>query len=556
MATFRVLVRWAVLTSLLAAVLFIAAGSTRIPSLRNYVAVLSALLLFTMVAVDPELARERARPAGRDIDPGSRTASGFLFLVTVIFAALDVGRLHQSDSVPFSWQFAAIGVLAVALILQAAAMIVNPFFSPALRIQAERGHSVITRGAYRFLRHPGYLAMLIALPASAVAIGSWLALIPAVGFGLVIVRRAREEDEFLKRNLSGYIDYTERVRGGLFPRLSVIGAATVALVTLTLAVAGFLYSANTNSTAGLTLSPSPFNEQRSFEDLKQFTDLGPPPPGSDVHDWADLLTHPGLLGAGVDLHNASFDTFEASMPVGKIPMTNVIVKIHGAQPDIIILGGHYDTKRVRMRFVGANDGGSSTAFLIEMAQVLAQRRNRFTYWVVLFDGEEALQSWSTAEGLYGSRHFPQTLTQDELKQIRAMINIAMIGDPKGPFFLLNVLHCALKRCILMREPYQVLWGAPPGPGPAFRTQIEGATERCNKTGSAFIGLLALCFLLGLLSVGLLASLNPASIQRFTEQPTAISRPPRSHHTAHQMPGTTAARMEQLARFAKGRSPSS
>jgi protein-S-isoprenylcysteine O-methyltransferase Ste14 len=223
MATLRALVRWAVLTSLLSAILFIAAGSTEIPSLRDYVAVLSALLLFTMVAVDPELARERARPAGRDIDPGSRTASGFLFLVTVIFAALDVSRLHQSDSVPPSWKLPAIMLFAGALILQAAAMIVNPFFSPALRIQAERGHSVITRGPYRFLRHPGHVAMLIAMPASAVAIGSWLALIPAAGFGLVIVRRARKEDQFLKQNLSGYVDYMKRVRGGHFPRLSAIG---------------------------------------------------------------------------------------------------------------------------------------------------------------------------------------------------------------------------------------------------------------------------------------------------------------------------------------------
>jgi protein-S-isoprenylcysteine O-methyltransferase Ste14 len=144
----------------------------------------------------------------------------------VIFAALDVGRLHQSDSVPYSWQLAAMMVFAAALILQAAAMIVNPFFSPALRVQAERGHLVITRGPYRFLRHPGYLAMLIALPASALAIGSWLALIPATGFCLIIVRRARKEDEFLKQNLSRYIDYMERVRGGLFPRLSAMGAAT------------------------------------------------------------------------------------------------------------------------------------------------------------------------------------------------------------------------------------------------------------------------------------------------------------------------------------------
>jgi hypothetical protein len=87
MATLRAVARWAVLSSLLAAMLFITAGSTAIPSLRDYVRVFSALLLFTMVAVDPELARERALPAGTDIDPGSRTASRFLFLATVIFAA-------------------------------------------------------------------------------------------------------------------------------------------------------------------------------------------------------------------------------------------------------------------------------------------------------------------------------------------------------------------------------------------------------------------------------------------------------------------------------------
>jgi len=216
MATLRALSRWAVLTTLLAAVLFIAAGSTEIPSLRDYVAVLSALMLFTMVAVDPELVRERVHPEGRDIDPGSRTASGFLFLVTVAFAALDVGRLHQSDSVPPSWQLSSIVVFAAALILQAAAMIVNPFFSPVLRVQAEHGHSVVTRGPYRFLRHPGYLAMVIAVPASALALGSWLALIPAFAFSAVIIRRTALEDCFLKGHLPGYNRYIFRVRYRVF----------------------------------------------------------------------------------------------------------------------------------------------------------------------------------------------------------------------------------------------------------------------------------------------------------------------------------------------------
>jgi protein-S-isoprenylcysteine O-methyltransferase Ste14 len=142
-----------------------------------------------------------------------------IFLVTVGFAAMDVGRLHRSDGVPAPVSIIALAVFAAALAFQMWAMITNPFFSPVTRIQAERGHHVVTRGPYRFLRHPGYLAMLVATPASALAIGSWLALIPSAGFCGLIVRRACGEDEFLKRNLAGYIDYTEHVRGGLFPRL-------------------------------------------------------------------------------------------------------------------------------------------------------------------------------------------------------------------------------------------------------------------------------------------------------------------------------------------------
>jgi len=130
----------------------------------------------------------------------------------------------------------------------------------------------------------------------------------------------------------------------------------------------------------------------------------------------------------VDVHNVEFDSFKASTPVGEIEMTNVIAKIPGARPEMVILGGHFDTKRMKMRFVGADDGASSTAFLIEMAHVLAQRRNRFTYWIVLFDGLEALKDWSASDGLYGSRHFVQSLSAGQLKQIRAMFNVDMIGD--------------------------------------------------------------------------------------------------------------------------------
>lgn len=217
----RVLTRWAVLTTLLAGLLFLAAGTTQIPILWAYLAVFSVMLLVTMLAVDPGLAKERTHPAAAGRDGSERFGAGFLFLVTVGFAAMDVGRLHQSDVVPVALSIIALIVLGAALGLQVWAMIVNPFFSPVIRVQVERGHHVIARGPYRWLRHPGYLAMIIAIPASALAIGSWLALIPAAGFCVVIVRRARMEDGFLKQNLPGYIDYMERVRGGLSPRPAV-----------------------------------------------------------------------------------------------------------------------------------------------------------------------------------------------------------------------------------------------------------------------------------------------------------------------------------------------
>ena len=67
------------------------------------------------------------------------------------------------------------------------------------------------------MRHPGYFAMLISIPASALAVGSWLALIPSIGFVLVVSRRAHLEDEFLMQNLSGYRSYARQIRGALFP---------------------------------------------------------------------------------------------------------------------------------------------------------------------------------------------------------------------------------------------------------------------------------------------------------------------------------------------------
>jgi protein-S-isoprenylcysteine O-methyltransferase Ste14 len=200
-----------------AGLLFFTAGTTEIASLRAYITAFSGLLLVTMLAVHPDLAEQRVHAHEGSLDSGARLATGFLFLVTLMTAALDVGRLHESSTVQPGLRLAALAVFSAALAFQASAMIVNPFFSPVIRLQRERNHRIITRGPYRLLRHPGYLGMVVAIPASALALGSWLALLPGLAFSVVIIRRTACEDQFLRVSLPGYTDYSGKVRYRLLP---------------------------------------------------------------------------------------------------------------------------------------------------------------------------------------------------------------------------------------------------------------------------------------------------------------------------------------------------
>jgi Zn-dependent M28 family amino/carboxypeptidase len=115
-------------------------------------------------------------------------------------------------------------------------------------------------------------------------------------------------------------------------------------------------------------------------------------------------------------------------------MVNVIAEWPGQRPDIVAVGGHYDTKVFdAFRFVGANDGGSSTALLVELGRALGGRfraaRPAYTHWLLFFDGEEALVSWSATDSLYGSRALAAHLrASGEVARLRALIVADMIGD--------------------------------------------------------------------------------------------------------------------------------
>jgi Zn-dependent M28 family amino/carboxypeptidase len=170
-----------------------------------------------------------------------------------------------------------------------------------------------------------------------------------------------------------------------------------------------------------------FDGARAFEDLKRLVAFGPRPAGSPALAEARRWIIAQLKDAGAQVEE---DSFTASTPVGPIPMANLIAKFPGAQSKVVMVTGHYDTKLFeKFRFVGANDGASSAALLLELARELHGRKHDLTYWLVFFDGEEAVREWTDTDSVYGSRHLVQKLSSSgELGRIQAMILVDMIGD--------------------------------------------------------------------------------------------------------------------------------
>lgn len=122
------------------------------------------------------------------------------------------------------------------------------------------------------------------------------------------------------------------------------------------------------------------------------------------------------------------DSFEASTPVGRIPMKNIVAKIPGESANVILLLTHYDTLR-KENFVGANDSGSSTGLMLEMARQFCGKKGSATVWIAFLDGEEAMVEWSDTDSTYGSRQMAASLALGhELKRIKAVVLADMIGD--------------------------------------------------------------------------------------------------------------------------------
>ncbi len=209
--------RWAAANALFIGGFVLITGRTDLPWMWAYLAVWAGILTYAFFVLDPDLRRERFKPGGPSADPIALAFMRLSALATIVIALLDVGRFHWSDDVPQGWHVVGLGLFALGAWLPIRSMSVNRFFSPVVRVQRERGHKVIDRGPYEVIRHPGYAGMSILAIGGALLVGSLVALVPALIFTGLVLRRVFFEDAFLKQNLEGYREYSERVRFRLVP---------------------------------------------------------------------------------------------------------------------------------------------------------------------------------------------------------------------------------------------------------------------------------------------------------------------------------------------------
>jgi glutaminyl-peptide cyclotransferase len=216
-----------------------------------------------------------------------------------------------------------------------------------------------------------------------------------------------------------------------------------------------------------------FDGGRAYEHVRTLIEIGPRPPGSDgIHRaQAYIIGQLKSFGCQVEEHN-----FHGSTPLGDIAMKNIIAKIPGSNSrGILLYTTHYDTLRMA-NFVGADDGGSGTGTMLELARVFCSRQSSLNVWIVFFDGEEAQENWTDKNSVqwkdtnstFGSREMAASMAlSGDLKRVDAMILADMIGsldlkikrDTGSTPWLVDLVWATAARLgyqkIFLDEPYTV-----------------------------------------------------------------------------------------------------
>jgi glutaminyl-peptide cyclotransferase len=176
-----------------------------------------------------------------------------------------------------------------------------------------------------------------------------------------------------------------------------------------------------------------FDGKRAYEQVEKQVSFGPRPPGSPAIMKLQEYLETELKSYGCAVET---DSFSADTPDGRVPMKNILVKIPGQKPGIILLGTHYDTKKLD-NFVGADDAGSSTGVMLELARLLCkQPPGKNAVWIAFFDAEEAFNPtvWKDPDNCYGSRQMAaQMAANGDLPKVKAFILADLVGG-RTPHF--------------------------------------------------------------------------------------------------------------------------
>jgi glutaminyl-peptide cyclotransferase len=175
-----------------------------------------------------------------------------------------------------------------------------------------------------------------------------------------------------------------------------------------------------------------FDGKRAFAQVAKQVSFGPRPSGSPAIGQLQNYIQSELASYGCKVDT---DSFTADTPIGRLPMKNIVAKIPGEKSGVIMLATHYDTKRLE-NFVGADDGGSSTAVMLELARLLCPKREKYALWIAFFDGEEAVNlEWKDPDNRYGSRQMAAKMAMSgDLPKVKAFLLADIVGtrDPRFP----------------------------------------------------------------------------------------------------------------------------
>ena len=223
----------------------------------------------------------------------------------------------------------------------------------------------------------------------------------------------------------------------------------LSLLLLALLV-GCSKSPKTPEAAAPGFDPARFDGERALYEVSRVVALGNRDAGTAGSKAASDYLLKRLSAIGV---SAEIDVFTAPTPKGDTIFRNVIGRIPGSDPRIILLATHYDTKSGIPGFVGANDGASSCGVVLELARILAAGpKVGPTVQFLFFDGEECMESYGPQDGLQGSRRHARQLQKARIHtNVVGMILFDMVGDknlsvtlPRNgtPFLLTSVLQAA------------------------------------------------------------------------------------------------------------------